>query len=328
MGLGEYTEGLGASFPRILERAGLDEAQIRNPNSFIPLEKECAVLEEAARATGRPALMLEFSGMQTLAIFGAVGALALGSTTVLGGLNVFRNYLHYNLQAVALDLRVRRDTAFFTLHTTFPPALHSPRFWHHGVALMCQIVRWLCGRRWCPGLVYLDQPPPVDITPYRDYFRAPLAFGQGQNGLAFDSAVLDWPIEGSLSSLSGELRDFLNANDMARCQDQVRAMVNSLLLTGQCSQLVVAASLGLSERTLQRRLRQEGTSFRELLDEVRSALAVNYMREPRFRLTDIAQLLGYSELSVFSRSFKRWFGVSPRQWQALQRRPGAQRGDR
>jgi AraC-like DNA-binding protein len=85
----------------------------------------------------------------------------------------------------------------------------------------------------------------------------------------------------------------------------------------------VALTLGLNERTLQRKLKDEGTSFRDLQEQVRSSLAVNYMREPQFRLTDIAEMLGYSDLSVFSRSFKRWFGISPQKWRAKEFRGNA-----
>jgi AraC-like DNA-binding protein len=92
--------------------------------------------------------------------------------------------------------------------------------------------------------------------------------------------------------------------------------MNSLLTTKMCTAKTVAATMGLGERTLQRKLSLEGTSFRELLEQVRSSLAINYMREPQFRLTDISEMLGYSDLTVFSRSFKRWFGISPQQWRA------------
>jgi len=316
VGLGDFVAERGGSFARVLERAGLDEEQIRDPNNFIPLQKECALLEEAAHVTGRPALLVEFTERQSLGIFGAIGALAVGSTDVRGGLEVFQKYLHYSIQAVDLRLRVEQDTAFFTLHSDFQPARRSPQFWDHGVALMCQIVRILCGRRWAPGLVYLDQPSPSELTPYVDFFRAPLAFGQGQNGLAFASKVLDWPIEDSLSSLSSDLRTFLHENYANNFQDQVRTVVNSLLTTGKCTAGVVSTTMGLSERTLQRKLGSEGTCFRELLEQVRSSLAINYMREPQFRLTDIAEMLGYSELSAFSRSFRRWYGMSPLQWKA------------
>jgi AraC-like DNA-binding protein len=315
-GLGEYVESLGGSFTRVLERAGLEEEEIINPNHFIPFEKECVVLEEAAHITGHPALMVEVSNRQTLGIFGAIGALALGSTDVRGGLVVFEKYLHYGLDAVQVQLRSEKDIAFFTLHTDFQPAVRCPQFWHHGVALMCQVVRMLCGRRWSPRSVYLDQPTPTDLTPYTDFFRAPLAFGQGWNGLAFPAEVLDWPTRDSLSAMSADLRLFLNDNYANNFQDQVRLVLNSMLATRKCTAGAVALTLGLKERTLQRKLKDEGTSFRDLQEQVRSSLAVNYMREPQFRLTDIAEMLGYADLSVFSRSFKRWFGISPQKWRA------------
>ncbi len=316
IGLGDFMEELGVSSAQVLERAGLDEEQISDPTNFILLEKYCAVVEEAASATGNPAVMLEYTRRQGLGIYGAVGALAMGSTDVRSGLEVFQRYLHYSVRAVEVNLRVEHDTAFWMLHTDFHPARRSPQFWNHGVALLCHGMRILCGRPWSPRLVYLDLPSPTDLTPYTDFFRAPLAFAQGQNGLTFPREVLDWPIEESLSSISSELRIFLNQNYANNLQEHVRAVMNSLLTTRKCTAEAVAATMGLGERTLQRKLSLEGTSFRELLEQVRSTLAINYMREPQFRLTDIAELLGYSDLTVFSRSFKRWFGISPQQWRA------------
>jgi AraC-like DNA-binding protein len=240
----------------------------------------------------------------------------MGSTDVRSGLEVFQRYLHYSAQAMELNLRVEHDTAFWMLHTDFHPARRSPQTWNHGVAQLCQVVRILCGRPWSPRLVYLDLPSPTDLTPYTDFFRAPLAFAQGQNGLTFPCEVLDWPIEDSLSAMSADLRLFLNDNYANNFQDQVRLVLNSMLATRKCTAGAVALTLGLNERTLQRKLKDEGTSFRDLQEQVRSSLAVNYMREPQFRLTDIAEMLGYADLSVFSRSFKRWFGISPQKWRA------------
>ena len=127
IGLGDYMEELGVSSTQVLERAGLDEEQIRDPSNFMPLEKHCAVLEEAAHATGNPALMVEFTGRQSLGIFGAIGALAMGSTDVRGGLEVFQRYLHYSVQALEVNLKVEHDTVFITLHTDFPPSVQSTK---------------------------------------------------------------------------------------------------------------------------------------------------------------------------------------------------------
>ena len=72
--------------------------------------------------------------------------------------------------------------------------------------------------------------------------------------------------------------------------------------------------MGYSQRSLQRKLQAENSSFQEQLDKVRSELAISYLQEPLFSLTDIAELLGFAESSVFTRSFKRWFGITPSQW--------------
>ena len=112
---------------------------------------------------------------------------------------------------------------------------------------------------------------------------------------------------------------------MLSVSERAAAVMASLLMTHSCSAENVAASLGMSERTLQRRLQSEGSSFRQVLERLRASLAVNYMREPQFRLTDVAEMLGYAELSVFSRGFKRWYGITPQAWRRLPRgeRPAA-----
>ncbi len=313
-GLDDYLASLGYRFSQVLDRVGLDPAELRNPSHFIPLEKHCAVIDEAAALSGRSALMLELSQHQSLAIFGAVGCMAGGTPDLRAALGVFERYVHYSVQSLEVGVRSEHGTGIVTLASDYPPVLESRQFWHQAVALQCQIVRRLCGRRWAPRMVYLNLPPPDDLRPYQEYFRAPLAFDQGINGVTFASEVLDWPVESSLSSLSTEMRVALSAGQVDDLQGQVCALVSSLLTSRRCSAATVAAALGMSERSLQRKLGNEGTSFRELQERVRQSLAVNYLRERQFRLTDVAEMLGYADLSVFSRSFKRWFGLSPKQW--------------
>ena len=313
-GLADYLETLGCSFARVLDRVGLDPSELQNPSHFIPLEKHCAVMDEAAALSGHSALMLELSQRQSLAIFGAIGCMAGGTTDLRSGLGIFERFVHYSVQSLKVGLQSDREAAFFTLESDYGPVLESRQFWHHAVGLQCQIVRRLCGRRWAPRLVYLNIPAPADLRPYQEYFRAPLAFDQGMNGLTFANEVLDWQVESSLSSLSHEMRVALSADRVDDLQGQVRALISSLLASGRGSAATIAAALGMSERSLQRKLGQQGTSFREIQERVRQSLAINYLREMQFRLTDIAEMLGYADLSVFSRSFKRWFGMSPKQW--------------
>ena len=78
----------------------------------------------------------------------------------------------------------------------------------------------------------------------------------------------------------------------------------------------VAAALQLSDWTLQRKLREHGLSFSQLVEQTRQQLALRYLRQGSLSISELAPLLGYSETSAFSRAFKRWLGVSPRQWRS------------
>ena len=84
--------------------------------------------------------------------------------------------------------------------------------------------------------------------------------------------------------------------------------------TGHCTLALVAQTLATAERTLQARLEAERSSFRELLEKVRREIATYHLSRGDMQLTQLAMILGYSELSAFSRSFRRWYGVSPRKW--------------
>jgi AraC-like DNA-binding protein len=93
----------------------------------------------------------------------------------------------------------------------------------------------------------------------------------------------------------------------------VRAIIERLLIAGNCTHTGVAAMLGMHPRTLQRRLREEGASFETIKDDVRRDIALRYLKQPAIPLTRVAELLGYSSTSVLSRSCYRWFSASPRQ---------------
>ena len=95
---------------------------------------------------------------------------------------------------------------------------------------------------------------------------------------------------------------------------RVEDIIRSLLPTGDCTLPRVADTLSTSDRTLQARLESEHSSFRELLEKVRREIATYHLSRGDIQLTQLAMILGYSELSAFSRSFRRWYGVSPRRW--------------
>jgi AraC-like DNA-binding protein len=307
---------LGGPLDEILESAGLSREQIEEPSLLIPFDRQIRLLQVAARRCHCEEFALELAARQNVAIFGALSLLVMQASTVLGGLNLFGRYLHYSVQAVRLDLRVDGQVAHFSVDSHYQPALESDQFWDHAMALACSVLRLLCGDAWSPRAVYLRRPEPPVAEGYSRYFRAPVAFGSEVGSLVFSSETLDRSISRSLSTMPEQLQDYLRTTYEGDFLEQVRRVINSLLPTHDCSATTVAQCLGYSLRSLQRKLRSEETSFQRQLDRVRSELAINYLQEPQFSLTDIGQLLGFSEQAVFTRSFKRWFGVTPSQWRS------------
>jgi AraC-like DNA-binding protein len=166
-----------------------------------------------------------------------------------------------------------------------------------------------------PVLVEFASPRPRSIADHRWFFRAPLQFGRPRNALVFMRAALDLP----LRKAEPELREVLERRvrdviarlpPMDSLAGRARFRLREALDHGRPTAASVGRQLGLSERSLHRRLRDEGTTLRRLLDGLRLDLAERYLREG-VSINETAFLLGYSEASAFQRAFRRWTGSTP-----------------
>ncbi len=309
---------MGGPLDEILEAAELSLEQIEQPTLLIPFDKQIRLLQIAAQRCEREAFALELARRQNLAVFGALSILVMQSGTVRQGMQLFGRYLHYSVQAVNLRAREEGELVFFTVHSPIDVASGSDQFWDHAVALLWIVVRMLCGPGWSPRSVFLQRPEPRDGDYYSRYFSAPVAFGSHESGLVFRRAALDEPISGQPDAMPQQLQAYLKSSFEGDFLEQVRRVINSLLPTHDCNATTVAYCIGMRKRTMQRKLRAENTTFQAQLDRVRSELAISYLQEAQFSLTDISELLGFAESGVFTRSFRRWFGVTPSQWRDRQ----------
>ena len=307
---------LGGPLDEILEEAGLSLEQIEQPTLMISYEKQIQLLQSAARRCDYEQFGIELARRQDMAVFGALSLLIINCNSVLDGLEMFGRYLHYSVQEVRLELREENNLCYMSVTTTIEAAAASNQFWDHAVALCCSVMRILCGQSWSPRSTYLRRPPPVDAGSYNRYFRSPVGFDSSFGGMVFEAKTLNQPISSSIQSVPSQFQQYLRKNFEGDFLEQVRRVIISLLPTQNCTTRTVADCTGYSLRSLQRKLQTEQTSFQQQIDQVRSELAISYLQEPQFSLTDIAGLLGFSELSVFSRRFKSWFGVTPSQWRS------------
>jgi AraC-like DNA-binding protein len=178
--------------------------------------------------------------------------------------------------------------------------------------------RWISRRDICPRAVEFAYPAPSDRAPYRDAFRCPVSFDAPRHSILFARADMTAPLPTS-NPLLAELHerfagDYLRQFDHAQTSYRVREVILRRLPDGEPRRDEVAGELCMSERTLQRRLETEATSFVQLLDGTRRELAEQYLGRLNLSLAQAAYMLGFADQRSFFRACKRWFNLSPGQY--------------
>jgi AraC-like DNA-binding protein len=182
------------------------------------------------------------------------------------------------------------------------------------LATLVNFMRELCGPAWVPREVLLAHTAPADASPYRRLFRCPVRFNSEVNALRFASSWLDQPVLGADPAMLRALETQANAQAKPELIDQVRRSLRVLLLNRMASRDAVADMLAMHQRTLNRRLQALGTTFRDVLEDVRFEAACQLLGATELSVDDIADALGYAALSPFIRAFRRRTGVAPGRW--------------
>ncbi|WP_434033281.1 AraC family transcriptional regulator [Cupriavidus sp. a3] len=180
--------------------------------------------------------------------------------------------------------------------------------------------RWLIGERYFATQVEFPHPAPADTSLHAEVFGCPVAFGTGRHAMHIDQALLTLPSLQADAGMQAQMTRIADsqlqlcvpagADELA----QARAYISARLQDGELPIADVAAHLRLPVRTLQRRLQAQGISYSQLVDNVRRALAEQYLADPAVSLAQCALRLGYSEQSAFTHAFKRWTGETPHGW--------------
>jgi AraC-like DNA-binding protein len=186
--------------------------------------------------------------------------------------------------------------------------------------------RVMIGPEFLPRRVMFQHAPPADIEPLRRLFGAPLAFREAVNGLVIRPELLAAPVRGADPSL-GVLLERHASELLARlpAQGDVVYRVKGHLtraLPGEVPAIeATAKALGSSARTLQRALQAAGTTYQAAVDEVRRDLALAFLREPQRTVSEVAFLVGFTEVAAFTRAFRRWTGEVPSAFRQRAARP-------
>jgi AraC-like DNA-binding protein len=315
-GIRPTLEELGSDADTLLRKVGLADAE-RDPETWISYRRFLLLLDEAAQLTQCPHFGLLLSLQQDIRIFGVVGFIIQQAPDLRTALRELSTHMAHHNQGASLTLQVERGVALWCFNCKLEG--HAPIWQQSDLAagIGLNLMRLLRNPRWTPKAVYLPHAPPRNLKPYKERFQCPLFFNWHCMATAFDAADLDSPIHAANPQLHRVLDDHLRSLQVDFADDycgQVRHIISQALTTGDCSIEKVAGFLSINKRTLQRQLKTQGTSYKTLLEEVRFDIARRYLRESSGSMTALADMLGYSELSVFSNAFRQRYGLSPRAW--------------
>jgi AraC-like DNA-binding protein len=311
---------LGGDPDPLLRQAGVDPAWLENPDHPVPYLAFLTALRLGAQATTTPHFGLLLSRKQRFSMLGAVGFVVREAPDVRTAIANLDRFLPVHNPALRTVLAVDRDFARWSLEVASGGASALDQQFDLATGIGINLMQHLAGHDWLPSSVHLKRAEPADPRPYRQVFRCPIAFNADFTGFVFHKKVLSQPVANADQQLFRILHQYLTKLEASAPSDfgsLVRETVALSLQDGDTSIDTVASRLGLSERTLQRRLHTAGLNYKDILVDVRRSVAQQYLRDTGVSLTRIATILGYSDLAAFSRSFHREFGVSPRNWRQI-----------
>jgi AraC-like DNA-binding protein len=307
----------GVETAALAARAGIDPADL-GPDARVPRATLSRLWELAVEETGDPAFGLEASRFAAQTTFHALGYAVLASVTLK---DAFERIIRYRrLIGEVLVLRLVDMGDRYRFEIDIPAQAGVPFQAVDAIAATCvRQARLLHAPRACDPLrVTFVHPDPDDARPYQRTFRAPIAFGQRVNALEYARADIEDRLPAGNAELAREndqvLVRYLARLERARVATRVQQALLDALPDGAPTKSAIARTLGMSARNMQRHLAEEGTSFKDLLNEARDTLGRSYVEEGRLSVTEIAFVLGFADTSTFSRAFKRWTGKSPREY--------------
>ncbi|HRY90122.1 MAG TPA: AraC family transcriptional regulator, partial [Rubrivivax sp.] len=280
----------------------------------IPYAAFAKLLDEGARRSGCAHFGLLGGQAWHLSSLGMLGELIRHSATVGDALRTGVVYHHLNSQGGVVFLRQDGAVAEFGYAIYHRVERGANEIYDAVLATLVNFMRELCGAGWVPSEVLVAHAAPADASPYRRLFRCPVRFDAELNALRFGAHWLDQPVAGADRNALRELRRQADALAQPELIDKLRRSLRVLLLMGVASGDAVADMLAMHRRTLNRRLEALGTTFREVLDDVRFDAACELLAATQLPLDDVAAALGYAGVSPFSRAFRRRAGTAPGQW--------------
>ena len=319
----------GVDSRQVLIRAGLNPAHLSDPNARYSYPAVTHLWKTAAQMTGDPCFGFKAARYWHPTTLHALGYTWLASDTLGDALQRAARYVRIANTALT--------AVFEETDTGYRFSISIEKTWHGmqpadesidaSVALILDMCRSCYGADLDPILIEVSRPKVNECAKhYERLFKSPIHYSSNSNAIYFSKTDITQRLPTANAELARAnekiIVDYLARLDKNNVTSRVKAKLLELLPSGHFTEDAIIQSLHLSQRTLQRKLKEEGTTFKELLDETRRELAKEYVNDSSLSFSEITYLLGFSEQSNFTRAFKRWHGQSPSGYREQMRMTG------
>lgn len=319
-GVVEMFAAEGIDVEALFRDARLDIALLLDPAGRFSIDDVSVLWEMAVARSGKVRLGLSREFALTYGKLGVVGHAMMACPTLLAALQQLARSMDLVSNAATFALVPQAEGHWFELgHLGGERPVPRQRV-EFGMLTMLGFCSWITGRNLQALAVEFVYPAPDDAKPHLEVFECPVRFGCAANRALLRQCDLELPLSArdpDMAALHARLvEEQLERLEVAPTSQQVRQLLAQRMAHAEPRRKDIAEALNISDRTFQRRLQAEGTSFQHLLDETRRELAQQYLRRRRHSLRDVADLLGFEDQGNLFRACKRWFGESPSTYRA------------
>ena len=308
----------GADTDALTRAVGISPAQLTDPDGRVPIRQVQALWREVVAATGDPHIALQLGELVNPVAIGVLAYVMMHSPTLGRAFEKLYQYQDIVCEGIRTTGRLtpNGDQFILSLHITSADIIYPEYALNSELSVYQSAMRALTGHRITANDVWFSYPRPADVQMHERVFApARLTFDAPETAMILDAFLLDLPVLNASPALSvlfeKHATAILNTLKTPTLSSRVKTEIVGMMKGEEPTLPAIADRLAMGVRTLQLRLKDEHTSYQQLLDEARKDMALSHLREPNFSTTDIAYLLGFAEPSVFFRSFKKWTGQTP-----------------
>ena len=302
----------------VVESVGLDPGKLADPEWRVPAEQYNSLMRYCVEITGDEAFGLYAAEeLQPQALHG-LGLGWLASDTVYDGLQRLVRFAKIIASIAELELEETGDLIVLHMRRTLDLDDFEYAGRDYGIGVVSRMCQLSLGQFLAPFSIEMERPRPNEPERWDYMLSTRVTFESDNTNIVWSRADIDDRLvtgDPKLARVNDEqAADYLESFINESFSREVMQKLLARLPDGPPEQKQIASDLFVSNRTLQRRLKDEGASFNDLLQDCRLQLAKKYLKQKNRSVVETSYLLGFSEPSAFSRAFKRWTGMSPAQF--------------